>query len=94
MPTREARSGVRRGIREDASAVFNHCGGFLGLTIANVADLHFAADGGLRNRIDQIVAGLYRLTVYAGDDVATLQSGLFRRAAGLYAHDDNAVLRA
>ncbi len=47
----------------------------------------------MRNRIHQVVAGFHRSAVHAGDDVAALESGLFRRAAGFDVHNHHAVRR-
>ncbi len=48
----------------------------------------------MRNWIHEIISSLDGLSVYIGDHVAALQAGLFRRAAGLNAHDHHAIGRA
>ena len=49
------------------------------------------ADGSLRNRIHEFVSIVNQFPVDAGDHVTRLQAGLFRRAAGLNALQNNAV---
>src|SRR5258706_3044462 len=80
--------------REDMRAVFDDRGGFLLRAVADIAELDFVANRRLRDRVHQVVAIFHRSAVHAGNDVAALESGLFRRAAGFDVHDDHAVWRA
>src|SRR5260221_7273017 len=80
--------------REDMRAVFDDGSGFLLRAVAYIAELDLAADWRLRDRVHQVVAIFHRSAVHAGDDVAPLESSLFRRAAGCDVHDDHAVRRA
>src|SRR5438445_2112590 len=88
-----------RCIREYAGTIFDNRGRckllrFALLVRANVLDLDFTSDGRLRNWVHQVVAGLYGMTVHAGDDVTALQAGFLCRASCLNAFDCYAVRRA
>src|SRR5258705_3392640 len=80
--------------RENARTVFDHRGGFLLPSIANIGQFHLAANRCSSDRIHEIVAVFHGSAIHAGNDVAALESGLFRRAAGLNIHDDHAIRRA
>src|ERR1700719_3348847 len=80
--------------REDMRAVFDDRGGFLLRAVADIAQLDLAADRRLRDWVQQVVAIFHGSAVHAGDDIAALESGLFRWAARFDVHDDHAVWRA
>src|SRR6267154_1492212 len=71
--------------------VLDHSCGFLLSAVTNIVELHFASEGSGRDGVHQVVAGLYRCSIHGGDDVATLESGLCRRATGFDVHDDYTV---
>ncbi len=66
----------------------------MGLLVADVANFDGIANRGLRDGIDQVGAGMDGLAIHFSDDVAGLQAGFFRRAAGLNGFDHDAVGRA
>ena len=76
-------------IREDVRAVFDGGRGFLLLFVAVVGDLHLAANRCGSDGVDEVIAGLDRRAIDGADHVATLESGVFRRAAGFdgFNHD-------
>src|SRR6266404_304549 len=79
------------GVGENARAILDDRRGFFGLTVAHVSQFYFGSDRSLCDRVDQIVSSLDRLSVYVRDDIAALQAGFFRRAAGLNTHDHHAI---
>ena len=78
-------------LRENLGAVGDDERDLFGLFIADVAHLHGLADDCFRDGIYQVCAGVYRLAVDIGDDIAGLQAGFIGGAARLNCFDDDAV---
>ena len=78
-------------MREDLGAIGDGERYVLGLLVADIANLHGLADGGFRDGIHQVGAGVHGLAVDVGDDVAGLQAGFIGGAAGLNGFDHDAV---
>src|SRR5580700_2046206 len=83
-----------RTIREHVCAILDGSSRLPLSAITDIGKLYLAADGRLRDGIDEIIAGLDGLAVHAGDDVTAFESGLFRGAAWFNTHDHDAIGRS
>src|SRR5712692_2090627 len=79
---------------ENLDAIFDRQSYFFLLAVAHISDAYLAPDGRLRNRVNKVVALVYWVAIYCGDDIAGLQTGLSGRTPRCDAFDSDTVGRS